>query len=202
MSVWFFICAASFFIVTFLHFKSVEYIRLQEKYGEDKGIKIGKIYGSISGTMEFILLIGLWISPQPKFVIPLFANITISIVNWSIPIIHLIIFLPLTAVGAWFGIAGVRATGMEAAETHSRPEKILTTGVYSTVRHPQYFGWILAHIGISILLSVQYSMLFTPVLVVLIYLISKKEEEELIKEFDEEYKMYQKEVPMLIPRWK
>lgn len=113
----------------------------------------------------------------------------------------MIIFLPLTAVGAWFGIAGVRVTGIETAETHSRPEKILTIGVYSTVRHPQYFGWILAHIGISVLLLVQYSMLFTPVLVAFIYLISKKEE-ELIKEFGEEYKTYQKEVPMLIPRRK
>ncbi|MFQ6126149.1 MAG: methyltransferase family protein [Candidatus Heimdallarchaeota archaeon] len=59
---------------------------------------------------------------------------------------------------------------------------MLTTGVYSIVRHPQYFGWILAHIGISVILSVQYSMLFTPVLVALIYLISKKED-EFIKVF-------------------
>lgn len=202
MSVWFFICAASFFIVTFLHFISVEHTKLQEKYGEEKGIKIGKIYGTISGTMEFVLLIGLWISPQPTFIIPLFSNLAISIFNRSIPILHLIIFLPLTAVGAWFGIEGARTVGMEVAETHCSPKKIVTTGVYSIVRHPQYFGWILAHIGITILLSVWYSMLFTPVLLALIYLMSKKEEEELFKEFGNEYKEYQKDVPMLIPRWK
>jgi len=45
-------------------------------------------------------------------------------------------------------------------------------------------------------------MLFTPVLLILIYLISKKEEDELINEFGKEYKDYQKKVPMLIPRWK
>lgn len=202
MSVWFFICAVCFFIVTPLHFKSVEHIKLQKKYGKKKGIKIGKIYGTISGTIEFIILIGLWVSPQPTFVIPIFSNLAISIANLSIPILHLIISLPLTAVGAWFGIEGVRTTGMEVAETHCLPKKIVTKGPYSIVRHPQYFGWILAHIGISILLSVWYSMLFTPVLLLLIYLISRKEEEELTREFGKEYKDYQKKVPMLIPRLK
>jgi len=44
-------------------------------------------------------------------------------------------------------------------------------------------------------------MLFTPVLTVLIYLISKKEEDELIEEFGEEYEDYRLKVPMLIPRF-
>jgi len=74
------------------------------------------------------------------------------------------------------------------------------TGIYSRVRHPQYFGWILAHVGISILLSALYSMLFSPVLIILVYLVSKKEENELIKEFGEEYEDYKRQVPMLIPR--
>ena len=200
MYIWFFICAACFFIVTPLHFKSVEHTKLQKKYGKKKGMKIGKIYGTISGTIEFIILIGLWVSPQPRFVIPIFSNLAISIVNLSIPLLHMTISLPLIAVGAWFGIEGVRAIGMEVAETHCLPKKIITTGPYSIVRHPQYFGWILAHIGISVLLSVWYSILFTPILLTLIYLISRKEEDELIREFGKEYKDYQKEVPMLIPR--
>lgn len=202
MSVWFFICVACFFFVTPLHFKSVEHVELQKKYGKKNGVTIGKIFGMISGTTEFIILIGLWLSPQPTFVFPIFSHFSISIFNLSIPFLHLIISLPLTVIGAWLGIEGVRATGMEVAETHCSPEKLVTAGVYSIVRHPQYFGWILAHVGVSVLLSVRYSMLFTPVLLILIYLISKKEEDELIKEFGKEYKDYQKKVPMLIPRWK
>jgi protein-S-isoprenylcysteine O-methyltransferase Ste14 len=58
---------------------------------------------------------------------------------------------------------------------------------------------MLAHIGISILFSAWYSLLFTPVLLVIIYLISRKEEEELINEFGREYENYRKEVSMLIP---
>lgn len=202
MSLWFFIWVACFGIVIPLHMKSVEHIRLHQKYGEEKGKKIGKIYGTISGTLEFIILMGLWFSPQPMFIIPILSNLGITIVIYSVSLLNLIVGLPLIGIGAWFGIAGVRATGLELAETHSCPTKILVTGVYSIVRHPQYVGWILAHIGISMLLSVWYSMLFTPVLLIVIYFISRKEEAELLKEFGQEYVEYQKEVPMLIPRWR
>lgn len=199
MSLWFFICAACFFVAVPLHFKSVEHTDLERKYGKERGTRIGNIYGTISGTMELVLLIGLWISPQPTFVIPIFASLAISIVGISIPLVHLVVSLPVTAVGAWFGIEGARTTGWEAAETHRLPKKIITTGVYSIVRHPQYFGWILVQIGVSVLLSASYSMLFTPLLALLIYLISRKEEAELVKDFGEEYSDYQKQVPMLIP---
>lgn len=198
---WFLIYASLFFMAIFLHLKSVEHTTLQEKHGKEKGIKLGKTYAMISSS-EFIFWMGLWLSPQPIFVIPLFSNSIISIANRSIPILHLIASVPAIAVGAWYGIEGVRETGMELAETHCSPKKILNTGIYSTVRHPQYLGWILAHIGISTILSAGYSIFFTPVLVALIYLISKKEENELVKEFGEEYMDYKKEVPMFVPRWK
>lgn len=200
MYICFFICVLCIFIGVVLHFKSVEHVGLEKKYGQEMGAKIGKIYGSVSGTMEFIFLIGLWISPQPRFTIPLFSNLSLPIVNFSTPIIHLMISFPLIMLGAWIALRGVKETGFEVAETHCTPKSLETTGVYSIVRHPQYFGWIFAHAGISLLLSVWYSMLFTPILLVVIYLISKKEENELVKEFGKEYVDYQKEVPMLIPK--
>ncbi len=195
---WFLVCASFFLVAIFLHFRSVEHTKLQEKYGNDKGTKIGKNYAMLSSS-EFIFWIALFILPQPTFTIPILSNSVITVADLSIPIVHLVVSLPLIAVGAWFGIEGVRETGMELAETHCSPKKILDKGIYSIVRHPQYFGWILAHIGISILLSVWYSMLFTPVLIVCVYVISKKEEVELIREFGEEYAHYKENVPMLVP---
>ncbi len=49
-------------------------------------------------------------------------------------------------------------------------------------------------------MSAMYSLLFTPLMFVIVYLISRKEEKELIREFGEEYEDYKKNVPMLIPR--
>jgi protein-S-isoprenylcysteine O-methyltransferase Ste14 len=42
-------------------------------------------------------------------------------------------------------------------------------------------------VGISFLLSAWYSLLSTPLMIALVYLISRKEEEELIKEFGKKY---------------
>jgi protein-S-isoprenylcysteine O-methyltransferase Ste14 len=63
-----------------------------------------------------------------------------------------------------------------------------------TVRHLQCLGGLLAHIGFSFLLSALYSLLATPLIVALIYFISRKEEDELTKEFGEEYASYKKKV--------
>ncbi|MBE0527200.1 MAG: hypothetical protein IH631_09675, partial [Candidatus Thorarchaeota archaeon] len=52
-----------------IHFLSVEHSRLEERYGAEKGKRIGSILGMISGWGIFIFLIGLWISPQPQFLI-------------------------------------------------------------------------------------------------------------------------------------
>ena len=201
MYIWFFICALGAIATIPLHFLSVEHLKLQERYGKEKGTKTGEILGLISGWGFFFFWIGIWVSPQPRFSTPILQNLSvlISVVDFSIPLFHLIISMLFLIPGAWFAIKGVRETTLKAAETH-RSERIVTRGVYSIVRHPQYLGGLLAHVGISLLLSAWYSLLFTPLMVVLIFLISKKEEEELIKEFGKEYENYKKKVPMLIPK--
>lgn len=201
MYIWFLFCVLAVISVTLLHFLSVEHLKLQEKYGENKGIKIGEIFGLISGWGFFFFWIGIWVSPQPRFVVQILHNILVlvPVVNFSIPLFHLTISMPFIVLGAWIAIKGVKEVTLKVAETH-RTEKIVTTGVYSIVRHPQHLGALLAHVGISILLSAAYSLLFTPLMVILIYLISRKEEEELTKEFGREYENYRKKVPMLIPR--
>ncbi|WP_287585037.1 isoprenylcysteine carboxylmethyltransferase family protein [Candidatus Borrarchaeum sp.] len=201
MYIWFFFCIIGVIAIIPLHFLSVEHLKLQEKYGKEKGIKRGEIYGLISGWFFFIFWMGLWFSPQSRFTVPILQNVSviIPIINFSIPVFHLIICTPFLALGAWLGIKGVQETTLKVTETH-RPEKIITGGVYSAVRHPQYFGGLLAHVGISFLLSAIYSLFFTPLMILLVYLISWKEEKELVREFGKEYEDYKKKVPMLLPK--
>ena len=184
-----------------IHFLSVEHQKFQHKYGEEKGDRITKILGMASGWGFFIFLFGIWISPQPRFNIPLFQDLTIIVpfINFSIPLVHLIISIPIILVGALFGIVGVRETTLEVAETH-KAKKVVTTGIYSFIRHPQYFGAILSHMGISILFSSMYSLLSTPLIILYNYLTAWKEEKELIKEFGNDYQDYKKNVPMLYPK--
>jgi len=201
MNILFFICVLGVIAVIPIHFFSVEHFKLQKRYGKDKGVKIGEIYGLISGWGFFLFWAGLWFSPQPRFIIPVFENLVIYVpgVNLLVSIVHLIVFVPFFVVGAWFGIEGVKETSLRVAETH-RSEKIVTKGVYSIVRHPQYLGGLLAHVGFSFLFFAWYSLLSTPLMIALVYCISRKEEKELINEFGQEYEDYQKRVPMLIPK--
>jgi len=184
-----------------IYFLSVEHIKLQDNYGKEKGLKIAMIFGYISGWGFFIFLFGLWISPQPTFEIKfLRLNLHLfSIFNYSIYLIHLLISIPLISMGAWLGIIGVKEITLKVAETH-KPEKIISSGIYTRIRHPQYLGAILSHLGISVLLSSLFSLISSPLILLLIYFMSWKEEKELVKEFGKEYEIYMKKVPMFCPR--
>ena len=201
MVVLFFVCMLGAIALVPIHFLSVEHLKLQERYGKDKGIRLGEVYSLISGWGFFLFWAGIWFSSQPRFTVPVFADLAfvVPVVNFLISIVHLVIFAPFFLVGAWLGIEGVKQTTLKVAETH-RTEEVVTSGVYSLVRHPQYLGGLLAHVGISFLLSAWLSLLFTPLVVVLLYVISRKEEEELVKEFGKEYEDYKKKVSMFMPR--
>ena len=206
MSFWFIVSIVGIIAVVPFHFISVEHSKLDEKYGPEKGKRIGSILGMVSGWGIFIFLIGLWISPQPIFLIPFLQEIVfiipiLGLLVLQIPILHLILGIVFIIPGAWLGIKGVTEIGLKESETH-RPEKVITTGLYSRMRHPQYTGAMLSHIGITFLLSSFYSLLATPLVILVNYILCWKEEKELVREFGEDYEKYQKSVPMFIPRMK
>ena len=203
MSLWFWISVLAELAILPIYFLSLEHTKLQQKYGLEKGNKIGDILGLISGWGFFLFLFGIWLSPQPRFTIPILQEMSINlpIIDFPIHLVHLLIFMPIIVVVLWLSLKGVTEVTLKVAETH-RAEKVITTGVYSIIRHPQYLGALLAHLAISILLSALYSLLLTPLLIVYIYLIAWKEEEELVKEFEQEYEEYQTRVPMFIPKIK
>jgi protein-S-isoprenylcysteine O-methyltransferase Ste14 len=197
----FFICLFGFIGILPLYFLSLEHTKLDETYGKERGIKIGNIYGYLSGWAFFSFWFGIWVAPQPRFIIPLFQNAVLIIpaINFRIPILHLIIFIPIILVGAWLGIMGAKETTLKTAETH-RAEKITQKGVYSIVRHPQYLGGLFSHVGITLLFSAFYSLMVLSIVIIEVYVICWKEERELLKEFGSEYASYRAKTPMLLPR--
>jgi len=197
MYILFYICIIGVIGILPLYALSLEHTKLDNKYGTEKGKKIGSIYGLISGWGFFIFWFGTWLAPQPKFTVPFLQVPTL----FSIPLLNLIIALPPIILAFWFGLVGVKETGLETAETH-RAKEIIDDGIYSIVRHPQYLGGLFGHIGFSILFSALYSLIFFPFMIFIVYLISKKEEIELIKEFGDDYEKYKNNVPMLFPRIK
>lgn len=194
MSFWFLISIVGTIIVVPIHFLSVEHSRLDARFGEEKGFKVGAALGMISGWGFFLFLFGLWISPQERF------SLQISEISFvGIPLSHLLLAIAFLLPGAYLGIKGVTEMGLKVAETH-RAERVIASGVYSRVRHPQYLGAILSHIGASFLLSAYYSLLVTVLVIAINWVLCWKEEKELVREFGEEYLMYRDSVPMLFPR--
>jgi protein-S-isoprenylcysteine O-methyltransferase Ste14 len=78
--------------------------------------------------------------------------------------------------------------------------KLVTTGIYAHVRHPQYLGFLLLTLGMNILWVAISTLLLWPILAILYYRLAKKEDKELEERFGEEYRKYELAVPMLIPR--
>ena len=85
--------------------------------------------------------------------------------------------------------------------------RLVTGGLYRFVRHPQYTGLFLALFGEGI---VHWPTLFSvglfPVIVFAYYRLARSEESRLVEEFGNEYREYQRRVPMFIPsrgrRWR
>jgi protein-S-isoprenylcysteine O-methyltransferase Ste14 len=204
MSLWFILSVIGIVVVVPIHFVSVNHIGLEEKYGKERGTRVGAILGMISGWGIFLFLFGLWFSPQPQFAIPILSGIQLIIpvfglFTLQIPVLHLLLSIVFIAPGAWLGIRGVTDIGLEASETH-RSVKIITTGIYSRTRHPQYLGAMLSHIGITLLVSGFYSLIVTPLVIVINWALCWKEEKELVREFGDTYSQYKKQVPMFFPR--
>jgi len=86
-----------------------------------------------------------------------------------------------------------------------RNGKVITTGLYLVVRHPQYFGIVVMTLGISIMCiqftwSADSEVLYVWLIQVLGYvLLAAYEEQYLLKEHKREYQQYKDEVPFIFP---
>lgn len=85
---------------------------------------------------------------------------------------------------------------------HARQQdRLVTTGLYSLARHPQYIGLFIAIFGEGV---VHWPTLFSvglfPVIVLAYFLLARSEENRVIEQFGDEYLAYRKRVPMFIPR--
>jgi protein-S-isoprenylcysteine O-methyltransferase Ste14 len=78
--------------------------------------------------------------------------------------------------------------------------RLITNGPYAIVRHPMYFGLILAALG-SLFLYQTWTCAFLIICAFNVIRRALREEELLAKEFGAEWAEYNKRVPMLFPRF-
>jgi len=103
-----------------------------------------------------------------------------------------LIILTISGLLAGFGLNTV------FGKTREEPQ-VITTGVFSIVRHPIYLSSILLYLGFILLSLSLLSVLVWILIIVFYYVISRYEEKLLTQRFGSIYEEYKKKVPMLLP---
>lgn len=116
------------------------------------------------------------------------------------PLAHIVaMLLGYTVV---FAGASLVADGWRRIHQARREEKLMTDGVYARIRHPQYTGLFLIVFGEGVVhWPTIVSLAAFPVIVVAYTLLARKEERQMLDKFGDEYREYQRHVPMFIPRF-
>ena len=77
--------------------------------------------------------------------------------------------------------------------------RVVKTGVYKYIRHPQYSGFMLLTIGMIVEWATLPMLIMWPFIAWMYYRLARKEEQDMIDGFGEEYIMYMKRTKMFIP---
>lgn len=101
-----------------------------------------------------------------------------------------------------FSGATLVADGWRRIHQARREETLMTDGVYARVRHPQYTGLFLIVFGEGVVhWPTIVSVVAFPIIVLAYTLLARKEEAQMLETFGDEYREYQRRVPMFIPRY-
>jgi protein-S-isoprenylcysteine O-methyltransferase Ste14 len=78
--------------------------------------------------------------------------------------------------------------------------ELVTEGIYKIIRHPQYTGFMLITFGMLLDWATVPMLIMWPVMAVLYYRLAKKEENDMIQEFGQQYVAYRHKTGMFLPR--
>ena len=146
-------------------------------------------FSDIGQLIFLIIFLIVWI--VDSFVFKYSTFLTRYVSNYiRVPIA--LIVLAISGLLAWAGLKIV------FRETREEPQ-VITTGVFSIVRHPIYLSSILLYLGFILLSLSLLSVLVWFIIIIFYYQISRYEEKLLTQRFGSAYEEYMKKVPMLLP---
>jgi len=146
-------------------------------------------FSDMGQLILLIIFLIIWIADS--FVFEYSTFLTQYISNYiRVPIA--LIILSISGLLAGFGLNTV------FGKTRKEPQ-VITTGVFSIVRHPIYLGSILLYLGFILLSLSLLSVLVWSIIIIFYYMISRYEEKLLTQRFGSAYEGYKKKVPMLFP---
>ncbi len=109
--------------------------------------------------------------------------------------VYLVMALSVALIG--LGVV-LLATGWR--QVYAGRGYLVTTGIYRSMRHPQYAGLILTILGFNIQWPTFLTLLMAPVLIVMYLRLARQEDRELEQEFGDTYRRYSRVVLAFVPR--
>ena len=96
---------------------------------------------------------------------------------------------------------GLFAQGWRELYRAQKEKRLATGGLYAFVRHPQYTGLFVGLFGEGVVhWPTVFSVALFPVIVLVYWLLARREEKRVLQEFGDEYRAYMRRVPMFLPR--
>ena len=96
---------------------------------------------------------------------------------------------------------GLFAQGWRELYRAQKEKRLATDGLYAFVRHPQYTGLFIGLFGEGVVhWPTIFSVALFPVIVLVYWLLARREEKIVLAEFGDEYRSYMHRVPMFFPR--
>jgi protein-S-isoprenylcysteine O-methyltransferase Ste14 len=129
---------------------------------------------------------------------PLFNNVLFHLATAAVGILLLVLAFRAAANGGRELTKG-RVGDIPRLETN----RLVTTGIFSCMRHPMLFGLTLLPLGWALLLgSPTFITLIAPLeMLFIIVMVTIFEEREVNRKFGKAYEVYRKNVPMVSFRW-
>jgi protein-S-isoprenylcysteine O-methyltransferase Ste14 len=100
----------------------------------------------------------------------------------------------LKIIGVIIGLSGIIIGAIATLEKkdYAESDHLITTGIYSRLRHPMYLGIIFIHIGLPLFFESMITLLSAIIWIPMIVLWKFWEEKHLGKKFGEQYADYKK----------
>lgn len=90
---------------------------------------------------------------------------------------------------------------VKKGQSYVHTNQLVDQGVYSVVRHPQYFAGVLISIGLVLIAPGWINLMLATMNIIQYYVGTFEEEKYLVAKFGQQYIEYQKKVPRINPIW-
>ena len=112
----------------------------------------------------------------------------LTYIGWFIWVLSIIFgFLPMSTFR--------KKGGVKKGKSYIHTTILVDTGIYSIVRHPQYFAGILLNLALILLTQHWLSVIAGIIAIIIMYFDTLKADSRLIEKFGEDYKKYMDRVP-------